>query len=148
MKKIILYIITLVIIASCSNYKTITVKNTTSLNPDIVKLEIKPEDLIYLGKTEITAKSRIYLGFLTKLDSINGEPYNYQDKKEVHLSGFTEIRLKGNMQKASYKAINQFPDASFYIPGNYIKKQHQMFLGKWITQKMEIHAYKYKIQEK
>ncbi len=147
MKKLIPYIL-LIFLASCSNYKTLSVKKTTSLSPDIVRLDVSLDDLEYLGKTEISIASRRYLGIFAKLDSINSESYHYQNKKMVTLNGFSDIKLSGHMNKAAYKVVEEFPEATFYVPGNYTRKYHQMFLGKWIWKKMEIHAYKYKLDDK
>lgn len=147
MKKIILYILIIGLFSSCSNYRTLSVKKTTSLTPDLVKLNVNLNDMEYLGKTEISVTSRRYLGIFYKLDSINNREYTYQDKKVLTLTGLSDIRLRGHMKKAAYKVVEEFPDATFYIPGNYYRKYHQMFLGKWITRKMEIHAYKYKVQK-
>ena len=134
------------IFSSCSNYYTWSERRTVSLTPDNVRLNINLSDFEYLGKTEISARSREYLGFIHRIDSINNRPYNYRDIRLVQLTGPRDIRLSSDMQKAAYKVLDDFPDATYYVVSNNYIKVHRLFLGKWWMQTMEIHAYKYKVE--
>lgn len=133
--------------SSCSNYYTSSERRTVSLTPDNVRLNINLSDFEYLGKTEISARSREYLGFIHKIDSINNRPYNYRDLRYVQLTGPRDIRLTSDMQKAAYKVLDDFPDATYYVVSNSYVKVHRLFLGKWSIQTMEIQAYKYKVEK-
>lgn len=142
MKKLILYLLPLLLLYSCSNFKTVSVKSTTSLTPDIVRLDVTLDDFDYLGKSEISVASRRYFGIISRVDSINNSEYNRHNKKIVKLRGLTDIKLRGPIKKAAFKVLEEYPEANFYIAGNYSKKYQQMFFGKWIWRKMDIYAYK------
>lgn len=135
------------ILSSCSNYYTLSERRSVSLTPNDVRLNINLNDFEYLGKTEISARTRQYLGFIHIIDSINNRPYNYRDQRLVQLSGPNDIRLSADMQKAAYKVLDDFPDATYYmISSNYVKV-HRLFMGKWALKTMEIQAYKYKVEK-
>lgn len=146
MKYLLSLVIAGVILSSCSNYYTWSERRTVSLTPNDVRLNINLSDFEYLGKTEISVRSREYLGFIHRIDSINNRPYNYRDLRLVQLSGPRDIRLSSDMQKAAYKVLDDFPDATYYIISNNYLKVHRLFLGKWALHTMEIQAYKYKVE--
>lgn len=145
MKGYLVLIISVFALTSCSNYYTFSEKRTTSLTPDFVRLDVTLDDFEYLGKTEISVKTREYLGFITVIDSVNNRAYNYRDVRIVNLTGPRDIKLNAEMQKAAYKVIDEYPDATYYVIANDYKKIHRLFLGKWTLRTMEIHAYKYKV---
>lgn len=134
-------------LSSCSNYYTRTERRSTSFTPDHVRLNVNLSDFEYLGKTEISVQSRQYLGIIHRIDSINDRPYNYRDVRVVELSGHHDIRLTPDMQKAAYKVLDEFPDATYYIVSNNYEKIHRLFLGKWKLQTMEVQAYKYAVEK-
>lgn len=134
-------------LSACSNYYTLTERRTTSLTPDHVRLNINLSDFEYMGKSEISVKSREYLGFIHVIDSVNNRPYNYRDVRTVELTGPRDIRLTPDMQKAAYKVLDDFPDATYYVVSNSYVKIHRLFLGKWKMHTMEVQAYKYKVEK-
>lgn len=146
MKYSLLFLIAALTMSACSNYYTRTERRSTSLTPDHVRLNVDLSDFEYLGKTEISVKSREYFGFIQQIDSVNNRPYNYRDVRIVELSGQHDIRLTPDMQKAAYKVLDEFPDATYYIVSSNYEKVHRLFLGKWKLQTMEVQAYKYKVE--
>ena len=79
-------------------------RRTVSLSPDIVRLELDIDDFENLGSTEISIIRREYLGGLfSRIDSINDQPYNPRDIKEVKLIGLSDLKLKQGAEKAAYK---------------------------------------------
>lgn len=147
MKYLFALLVTAVILSSCSNYYTLSERRSVSLTPDIVRLNINLSDFEYLGKTEISVRSREYLGFINRIDSINNRPFNYRDQRLVQLTGPRDIRLGSDMQKAAYKVLDEFPDATYYVVSSDYTKVHRLFLGKWSMHTMEIQAYKYKVEK-
>ncbi|MGL1885373.1 MAG: hypothetical protein OCD76_02565 [Reichenbachiella sp.] len=137
-------IVLVVLVSSCSQYRILTERQTTSLRPNLVQLHIDLEDFEYLGKSEISVVSRKYVGLFSRIDTVNNERYNYRDIKVVTLTGFTDIKLKAEMRKAAYKVIDDYPEANYYIIGQDYKKVHRMFLGSKTWRSMDIHAYKFK----
>jgi hypothetical protein len=144
------YIILLIIgfalfAASCTmgkfSYKTAP---ATSFSPQIVRLDLTLDQFEYLGETEISVKQKTYLGIFTILDSINGEPNDFRNKKFTQFYGNKDIPIKGVMKRAAYKVIEDFPDADYYIPVNYQKNVYRMFLGSRKTKIMTIKAYKFR----
>ncbi|HYG02127.1 MAG TPA: hypothetical protein VD927_06745 [Chryseosolibacter sp.] len=146
--KYILLILAVACLYGCSNYYTATERRTVSLTPDEVRLNINLSDFEYMGKTEISVRSRKYLGLFERIDSINNRPYNYRDIRLVQLSGPRDLRLPANMQLAAYKVLDEFPDATYYIVSSSYAKVHRLFLGKWSLHTMEIQAYKYKVENR
>lgn len=146
MKRLLIIVISVLTLSSCSNYFTFSEKRSASLTPDFVRLDINMSDFEYLGKTEISVQSREYLGFIQVIDSINNRAYNYRDVRFTELVGPRDIKLSGEMRRAAYKVIDEFPEATYYIVASDYKQIHRLFLGKQTIRRMEIQAYKYKIE--
>lgn len=136
------------VITSCSNFYTYNKKRAVSFTPDFVRLDVTVDDFEYLGQTEISVNSRTYLGFIKVLDSINNRPYNYRDIRVTDLNGSNDIQLRREMRKAAYKVIDEFPEATYYVIANDYKQINRMFLGRNEVHRMEIQAFKYKIEDK
>lgn len=146
MKYFLIFLIAGLILSGCSNYYTLTERRSTSLTPDIVRLNINLSDFEYMGKTEISVRSRQYFGLINVIDSVNNRPFNYRDVRIVELTGPRDIRLTADMKKAAYKVLDEFPDATYYIVSSNYVKVHRLFLGKWSMHTMEVQAYKYKVE--
>lgn len=114
---------------------------TTSFVPDYVRVEANINDYEQLGETTITVESRRYLGFINKIDKINDEDYNFRDVKIVELEGKTNIRLTGDIKKALYKVVEEYPNADYYVPVMKKTEVDRMFLGKYVKKSVTIKAY-------
>lgn len=114
---------------------------TTSFVPDYVRVEANINDYEQLGETTITVESRQYLGFINKIDKINDEDYNFRDVKIVELEGKTNIRLTGDIKKALYKVVEEYPNADYYVPVMKKTEVDRMFLGKYVKKSVTIKAY-------
>jgi len=130
------------ILSSCSVYTNSNIKTGTTM-PDNVRLNMTLDDYELLGKTEIEAEYHRYLGFISYLNTINGQPvtnnFNYVD-----LKGRRHIQIDGNRQlsKALYKAYKEFPEADFLMPTMSTMEVQQMFLGRKIKVTAKVKAYK------
>ena len=134
------------LITSCSNFYTFNQNRTLSLTPDFVRLDVSLDDFEYLGQTEITVDSRTYLGFIKVIDSVNNRPYNYRDIRVTDLKGPADLDLRFEMKKAAYKVVDEFPEATYYVIANDYKQINRMFLARKEVHRMEIQAFKYKIE--
>lgn len=146
MKYFLIFLIAGLSLSACSNYYTHTERRSVSLTPDHVRLNINLSDFEYLGKTEISVRSRQYFGLIHVIDSVNNRPYNYRDIRIVELKGPRDMQLSSDMKKAAYKVLDEFPDATYYVVSSDYVKVHRLFLGKWSMHTMEVQAFKYKVE--
>ena len=130
--------------SSCSGLRQMSGVQTTSFVPDYVRVEANINDYEQLGETTITVESRQYLGFINKIDKINDEDYNFRDVKIVELEGKTNIRLTGDIKKALYKVVEEYPEADYYVPVIKQTEVERMFLGKFTKESVTLKAYKLK----
>lgn len=130
------------LLSSCSVYTSSNIKTGTTM-PNDVRLNMTLDDYEFLGKTEIEAEYHRYFGFITYLNTINGQSvtnnFNYVD-----LKGRRHIPIDGNRQlsKALFKAYKEYPDADFLMPTMSTMEVQQMFLGRKIKVTAKVKAYK------
>ena len=129
-------------LSSCAVYTSRNIKTGTTM-PNDVRLNMTLDDYEFLGETQVEAEYHKYLGFITYVNTINGEPVSNNDNY-VYLSGKRHIRVAGSKQitKALYKAYKEFPNADFIMPTMSTKEVQQLFLGKKIKVTAKIKAYK------
>lgn len=133
--------VTLVIgLTSCS----ITRKGVFS--PSTTQLTLQMSDLEYLGESEITVEFRRYLGFITVIDTINGEAYTKEDIKKLPLynSIHASSELYPKLGRAAYKLAEEYPDADYFILTSQTKERYQLFLGSHVSAKAKVKAYSFK----
>lgn len=118
-----------------------TVRNSSVFRPDDVRLEINMDDLNYLGETEVSISYDTYLGIFSSIDKVNGVDYNSLDQKEVSLR---DVVLNGKINKAAYKILDEYPQASFFIPICKTSTTERLFLGKEVTETATVRAYSFK----
>lgn len=130
--------------SSCSGLNQMSAVQSASFVPDYVRVDANINDYEQLGETTVTVESREYLGFISKIDRINGIDYNFRDVKIVELEGNTNIKLNGNIKKALYKVIDEYPNADYYVPVVKKTEIEKMFLGKYKKESVVIKAYSLK----
>lgn len=134
----------MLLLASCGvqyNYNRV---KSTSLTPDVVRLNLDLENFELLGETKISVNYRTYLGFITSLDSINDRAYNRRAIDKVAFKGFKDFRIPRYLKKAAYKVIEAYPDADYYVPAYTHTSILKLFLGRSTEREMVIKAYKLK----
>ena len=99
--------------SSCSGLQRVSGVQSASFTPDYVRVEANINDYEVLGETTVTLESRTYLGFINKIDKINGEDYNFRDVKIIELEGKSNIKLNGDIKMALYKVIEEYPEADY-----------------------------------
>lgn len=136
--------ILLVLLASCGVQYDYTRVKSTSLTPDVVRLNMNLSDFEVLGETEISVDYRTYLGFIRANDSINHKAYDRRVVNKVSFAGNKDFCLPSYLKKAAYKVTETFPNADYYAPVYVNKKVLRMFLGRRTERTMVIKAYKLK----
>jgi len=153
MKNFIILIILSFVLSSCA------VTHLHSFGADKMRsrsyIELKLNDIDYLGETEISYEYSRYLFIGTRLIAINGEQ---PDNSVIHyvtlpstvgwvgtLFSVFEVNPKHNgMKRALYKVFTDFPDADYVEVTSRSVETHQMFLGRKIKQTATVKAYKYR----
>ena len=140
MKKIQFLIITtlVLLLQSCG---TATFNRTFS--PQITQLHLLMSDLEYVGETEIAVTYSSYLGFIKNIHTINGIEYDGTQKQIARLDPNWNGSM-GKLDHATYKVLQQFPEARYFQVMRRTKVKERLFLGSTVTEKATIRAYKLK----
>jgi hypothetical protein len=127
-------------VSSCS------ITKYKAYSPSSTQLNLQMDDLKFLGEVEINVEYRKYLAAITIIDSINGEAYNRQDIKyfPIYSSNGLTDELLPQLQMASAKVLETYPDADYFIVTSQTKEKHQLFLGSSVSAKARIKAYSLK----
>lgn len=110
---------------------------------DGTRLNVTMDDLEYLGETEISVDYRKYIGFISVIDAINGKVYDRVEAKKLELSNVPE-GLYRYLDRASYKLVEDFPEADYYIVTMQKISRTRLFLGSDVTVRARIKAYRFK----
>lgn len=123
-----------------------SVTRTRTFTPSATQLNIAMSDLEYLGQTEISVEYRTYLGFISVIDRINGEPYTGVEKQVTNINGgyLAALQLTSRLDRASYKVLSEYPDANYFVLVKQTKHKTRLFLGGEITEKATIKAYAFR----
>lgn len=130
--------------SSCSGLRQVSGVQSTSFAPDYVRVEANINDYTQLGETTVTLEYRKYLGFINKIDKVNGVDYNFRDIKIIELEGETNIKLNGDIKIALYKVVEEYPNADYYVPVMKQTDVERMFMGKFVKESVTLKAYKLK----
>lgn len=109
-------------------------------------VELKIDDIEFLGETEISYEYSRYLIFMTRLISINGVRPDNGNKHYVNL--YTGTFFNRKMQRALHKAYVEFPEADYFDMKNSNTETHRMFLGRKTKLTATVKAYKYRYPQK
>ena len=110
-----------------------------------VRLDVHPSDIEFLGETEISIEYQTYLGFIRIIDKINGETYDGKTRSYSHLGGsqFDKSALcVHSLDRAAYKVIEEFPDATYYMVAHQTVERNRMFMSSDVKVKATVRAYK------
>lgn len=126
--------------AACS------VTRTGTFAPAVTQLDIRMSDLEYLGQTEISVEYRTYVGFITVIDRINGELFTGEERCHVRFDSRcgAGLYLDGRLRLAACKALEEFPQADYFLPVNCTRSKTRLFLGGEVTEKAVVKAYSFK----
>lgn len=130
--------------SSCSGLQQVSEVQSTSFAPTFVRVDANISDYVLLGETTVSVERKEYFGLIDKIDKINGEYYNFRDVKIVEFEGRNNIKLRGDIKKALYKVVEDYPEADYYVPVMKTTEVERLFLGKLIKESVTIKAYKLK----
>lgn len=138
-----------VVIACIIGLTSCSVTRNRAYAPSVTQLNLQMSDFEYLGETEISIEYRRYLGVFTRIDAVNGLPYDGQEINSVelnagYLDGVIPFRFSGKLDRASIKLLEDFPDANYYVVVRQSRHTTRWFLGSDITVKAVVKAYKLK----
>jgi hypothetical protein len=149
MKNIFKLVVLSLIVTSCS------VTNSHNFEDSLKSrsyVELKLDDIQYLGETEISYEYSRYLFIGTRVISINEELPDNSEKHYVELPtsvlGNIWSIFEPNMKRALYKAYIEYPNADYLEITSTNVETHRMFLGRKIRKSATVKAYKYKYATK
>jgi hypothetical protein len=143
MKNRVLYISLILALFTLSGCGTLTKSKVFA--PNNVQLNLGMDDLEYLGEVKIDMTYRTYLGFIKVIDTVNDEEYDRTNSKEVCLySQFGVYPLSADINKAAYKLVEKYPDATYFQPILLTKVKDRLFLGSKNKIEAVVKAYKFK----
>jgi hypothetical protein len=95
-----------------------------------------------LGETEVSVSYRTYLGLFSTIDQVNGSEY---DSKNPTITKLNNSFLKNRkLEKATYKAIDEFPEADYYQIAYKKTEVVRLFLGNEVKVTARIRAYSFR----
>ncbi len=137
------FVVVAMMLSSCASLdKTTTVKGV-ALMPDLTRLELRLSDIEYIGEVEISYQSRQYLRIFRHLDSINNQRVDQRNIERVNLLGKSGIKMNKNLERAAVKAVEEYPNADFFVPVYRVTNIEKMFMGRIYREKMLLKAYRF-----
>lgn len=121
-----------------------TTTSTRSFSPHITQLIYQNDDLEFVGETEVSVNYSTWLfGAFYQIHTVNGVEYDSSNKKITNLdNGISLPFLSSKLDKATYKVIEQFPEARYFQIVRQTSEKEKLFLGNEYTKKALIRAYK------
>lgn len=127
--------------ASCG---TIQRNTPFSVRDTRIRLEMTMDDLNYLGTSEISVEYDTYLGFITKIQKVNGEPYNPFNTRKLTIPTYN-LSLKGKgLDLAAYKVLEDYPEATYFQVIFKRSEKERLFLGSTRKTTAKVRAYSLK----
>lgn len=114
-----------------------------SYAPVTSQLNLQMDDLEYLGETEISVEYRTYLGFIRVIDKVNGQKFDSGNRQLATMNAGTSNspKVSGTLKKATYKVLEEFPEANYFIMVRTRRDISRLFLGSDKIDKAVIKAY-------
>lgn len=121
-----------------------TVQTNKPFTVGDIRLEMSMDDLNYLGESEISVEYDTYLGFITRIQKVNGEEYNplYTRKLNIPTQGLA-LSSEG-MDLAAYKVLEDFPQAVYFQVVFERTETQKLFLGSVKKTTAKVRAYSLK----
>lgn len=126
-------------LASCG-----TMQNGKSYNVSSIRLELNMDDFIFLGESEISCEYDTYLGFIHRLNTVNGEMFNPSEKVTLKVAtNNTALFSSKGMKYAAAKLLKKYPDACFFQVVMDQKTTDVLFLGSSTKRVAKVRVYKF-----
>lgn len=129
-------------LASCG-----TVQKSEPYKVSSTRMELNMNDFVFLGESEISCEYDTYLGFIHRLNTVNGEMFNPGEKMSLSVAtnNWKLFRGKG-MKYAAAKLLKKYPDAHYFQVVMEQKNTDVLFLGSSTRQVAKVRVYKFKDQ--
>ena len=118
--------------------------NATYFKPNVVRLEMSMQDMVYLGDVTVDVEYKRYLGVFVKILKVNGEDYNPRYQKKASLTLTPKVSNDRYLNKALYKVQEVYPNADYIIPVSKSETRDLMFGGRIVHEQMRVKVYKLK----
>jgi hypothetical protein len=132
------------LLSSCVGQYAFRKAASASFAPDRAELKLTMDDYQYLGETTVSVNYKTYLGIFIHRETVNGKQYDRHNKTAVALRGDKDIRVPEKLRYAVYKALEDYPNADYYIPVRTVKTIRNVFGGSAVHYEMTIKCYKLK----
>ena len=126
-------------LASCG-----TVQKSNPYKVSSTRMELNMDDFVFLGESEISCEYDTYLGFIRRLNTVNGEVCNPGEKVSLNVStnNITLFKSKG-MRYAAAKLLKKYPDAHYFQVVMDQKNTDVLFLGSTTKRVAKVSIYKF-----
>lgn len=121
-----------------------TSRHAAVFRPDNVQLNVAMDDLQYLGECKISISYDTYLGLFTRINEVNGQPYNSLERNSADIQPFGGILSFGPINLAAFKVLEQYPNASYFMPVCQTKTTTKLLMGRETTITATVRAYQFK----
>lgn len=127
--------------ASCG---TVQRSNSFEIKNTRLRLDMTMDDLNYLGESEISVECDTYLGVFTKLQKVNGQPYDPFHTRRLDIpTDSWSLKGKG-LDLAASKLLEDYPDATYFQVIFKTTEKERLFLGSVKKTTAKVRAYSLK----
>ena len=109
-----------------------------------LRLDMTMEDLNYLGESEISVEYDTYLGVFSKLQKVNGEPYNPFHTRRLDIPTQSPSLKGKGLDLAASKLLEDYPDATYFQVIFKSTETERLFLGSVKKTTAKVRAYSLK----
>lgn len=103
------------------------------------------DDFVFLGESEISCEYDTYLGFIHRLNTVNGEMFNPGEKISLDVSSNNRKLFKSTgMKYAAAKLLKKYPGAHYFQVVADSKDTDVLFLGSVTKRVARVRVYKFR----
>lgn len=108
------------------------------------RMELNMDDFVFLGEKEISCEYDTYLGFIHRLNTVNGEMFNPGEKVslQIQCNDPSILKCKG-LKYAAAKLLKEYPDAHYFQVVRSEKNTDVLFLGSATKATARVRVYKF-----
>lgn len=121
-----------------------TVQKSSPYNVSSTRMELNMDDFVFLGESEISCEYDTYLGFIRRLNTVNGEMFNPGEKISLNISTNNTALFKNKgMKYAAAKLRKKYPNAHYFQVVMDQKTTDVLFLGSTTKRVAKVRVYKF-----
>ena len=137
-------LIFIIFLGSCSVTDINKSSRSANFAPDLVKMQVTPDDYQLLGEVEVTSQYCRYFCIIKIMDHINGSKANRRVNKSMQLYGDKWTDLSKSLRRAMYKVHEKYPSGEIVVPAYKIVEKKKMFLGRRVKERLKVKVYRIK----